>query len=59
MHLTCASCLDKVLSELELRFSGNDQEILCALKNNRHSETPDKENFFHIVKVYKIDCEIL
>ena len=23
--------IDKVLYELELRFSGNDQEILCAL----------------------------
>ena len=36
---------DKVLSELELRFRGNDQEILCALGNICNSETPDKESF--------------
>ena len=30
--------IDKVLSELELRFSGNDQEILCAFGNICHSE---------------------
>ena len=35
---------DEVLSELELRFSGNDQEILCALGNFCHNETPDKES---------------
>ena len=48
-----------MLSELELRFSGNDQEILCALGNNCHSETPDKESFSHVAKFYKIDSEIL
>ena len=36
--------IDEVLSELELRFSGNDQEILCALGNFCHNETPDKES---------------
>ena len=49
--------IDKVLSELELRFSGNDQEILCALGNICHSETPDKESFSRVV--YKIDGAIL
>ena len=34
--------IDKALSELELRFNVNDQEILCALRNICHSETPDK-----------------
>ena len=34
--------IDKVLSKLELRFSGNDQEILCALGDICHRETPDK-----------------
>ena len=28
---TYYASIDKVLSELELRFSGNDQEIVCAL----------------------------
>ena len=41
---TCYASIDKVLSELELRFSGNDQEILFALGNIYHSETPDKES---------------
>ena len=51
--------IEKVLSKLELRFSGNDQEILCALGNICHSETPDKESFSRVAKFYKIDGEIL
>ena len=51
--------IDKTLSELELRFSGNDQEILCALGNICHSEPPDRENFPRVAKFYKIDGEIL
>ena len=42
--------IDKVLSELGLRFSGNDQEILCALGIICNSETPDKESFSRIAK---------
>ena len=48
-----------MLSKLELRFSGNDQEILCALKNMYNSETPEKESFSHIAKFYNNDGEIL
>ena len=48
-----------MLFELELRFSGNDQEILCALGNICHSETPDKESFSRVAKFYKIDGQIL
>ena len=52
--------IDKVLSELELRFSGNcDQDILCALGNICNSETSDKESFSRIAKSYNIDGEIL
>ena len=51
--------IDKALSKLQLRFSGNDQEILCALGNIYHSETPDKESFSRVAKLYKIDGEIL
>ena len=43
--------IDNVLPELELRFTGNDQEILCALGNIRHSETPDKESFSRVAKI--------
>ena len=49
----------RCLSELELRFSGNDQEILCALGNICHSETPDKDSFSRVAEFYKIDGEIL
>ena len=48
-----------MLAELELRFSGNDQEILCALGNICHSETPEKESFSRVAELYKIDGEIL
>ena len=56
---TYYASIDKVLSELELRFSGNDQEILCALGNICNCETPDKESFSRIAKFYNIDGEIL
>ena len=49
----------RCLSELELRFSGNDQEILCALGNICQSETPDKDSFSRVAEFYKIDGEIL
>ena len=48
-----------VLSELELRFSGNDQQILCDLGNIRQSETPVKESFSQVAKFCTIDGEIL
>ena len=56
---TYYASIDKVLSELDLRFRGNDQEILCALGNICNSETPDKESFSRIAKFYNIDGEIL
>ena len=56
---TYYASIDKVLSELELRFSGNDQEILCDLGNICQSEAPDKESFSRVAKFYKIDGEIL
>ncbi|CAH3152329.1 unnamed protein product, partial [Porites lobata] len=50
----------KVLSNLDLRFSGNDQELLCALGNICHSETLDKESFSRILeaeeKITIIQC---
>ena len=49
----------RCLSELVLRFSGNDQETLCALGNICHSETPDKDSFSRVAEFYKIDGEIL
>ena len=34
-------------------------EILFALGNICHSETPGKESFSRVAKFYKIECEIL
>ena len=45
--------IDKVPSELKLRFSGNDLGNIC------NSETPDKESFSRIAKFYNIDGKIL
>ena len=56
---TYYASIDKVLSVLELKFSRNDQDILFALGNICHSETPDKESFSRIAKFYNIDGEIL
>ena len=51
--------IHEVLSKVELRFSRNDQEILFALGNIYHSETPDRESFPRVAKFYKIDGKIL
>ena len=56
---TYYASIDMVLTELEPRFNTKEQEIICALGNICHSETPDKENFFREAKFYKIDDEIL
>ena len=48
-----------MLSELELRFSRNDLQFLCALGNICNSETRDKESFYRIAKFYNVDGEIL
>ena len=61
ININYASSIDKVLSELDLRFSGKDQEILCALGSICHSETPDKESLSSpsLLNFFKIDGEIL
>ena len=57
---TYYASIDKVLSELELKFSGNDdQKILCVLENICSSETPDKESLSRIAKFYNMDGKIL
>ena len=50
---------DKVLSELDLSFNGNDQEILCALWNICHSETPIKKASPALLIFFKIDGKVL
>ena len=58
-HTRGLTPVSKALSKLQLRFSGNDQEILYALGNISHSEKPVKESFSRVAKFYKIDGEIL
>ena len=55
---TYYASINKVLSELELRFSGNDQEILCALENICHSETTDKGSFSRGAKFYNFTARL-
>ena len=50
---TYYASIDKVPSELKLRFSGNHLGNICS------SETPDKESFSRIAKFYNIDGKIL
>ena len=49
----------QVVSELELRFSENDQEILCDLENIGQSETSARESLTRVAKFCKIDGGIL
>ena len=56
---TYYASIGRVLSELELRFSGNDQEILCDLGKIGQSETPARESLTRVAKFYKIGVGIL
>ena len=56
---TYHASIDKVLTELQPRFREKEQEIIYALGNICHSETPNEESFFRVAKFYKIDDEIL
>ena len=47
---TYYASIEKVLSELELRFCGNEHEITCALGTLCHSEKSDKESFCRVDK---------
>ena len=51
--------IDRVLSELELRFSGNDQDIIHALGDVCQNEVPKMESFTKLAQFYGIDEEIL
>jgi len=46
--------IDKVLSELELRLSGNDQEILRALRNICCGEKRGKKGFSCVANFAKL-----
>ena len=42
---TFYTSLDKVLAVIETRFSGNDQDVLCALGDITLSDSPTSDNF--------------
>ena len=51
--------IDKVVSELQSSFEGNDQEILCALGKIVFSYSPSINNIQTISSFYGVDSEML
>ena len=59
---TFYTSLDDVLAEIEIRFSGNDQDALCALGDITLSDSPTSDSFesFDLVaSYYNLDRELL
>ena len=51
--------IDKVVSELQSRFEGNDQEVLCALGEIVFSRSPSINNIQTVSNFYDVDSEML
>lgn len=51
--------IDKVVSELQSRFEGNDQEVLCALGEIVFSHSPSINNIQTVSNFYGVDSEML
>lgn len=51
--------LDKVDAELNARFAGKDNELLCALGDVVFSDRPSEASFTAVANHYSIDCELL
>ena len=51
--------LDKVLAEIENRFSGKDQVLLCALVDVTLSDPPASDSFDLVAGYYNFDKEQL
>ena len=49
---TFFTSLDKVLAEIEDRFSGNDQDVFCALGDVTKSDSPASDSFDLIAGYY-------
>ena len=56
---TFYTSLDKVLAEIETRFSGNDQDVLCALGDITLSDSPTSASFDRVARYYNLDRELL
>ena len=50
--------IDKVVSELQSRFEGNDQEVLCALGEIVFSRSPSINNIQTVSNFYGVDSEM-
>ena len=55
---TFYTSLDKVLAEIETRFSGNDQDVLCALGDITLSDSPTRASFDRVARYYNLDREL-
>ena len=51
--------IDKVVSELQSRFEGNDLEVLCALSEIVFSHSPSINNIQTVSNFYGVDSEML
>ena len=51
--------IDKVVSELQSRFDGNDQEVLCALGEIVFCRSPSINNIQTVSNFYGVDSEML
>ena len=49
---TFFTSLDKVLAEIENQFSGNDQDVLCALGDVTKSDSPTSDSFDLVADYY-------
>ena len=56
---TFFTSLDKVLAEIENRFSGNDHDVLCALGDITKSDSPTSDSFDVVASYYNFDKELL
>jgi len=56
---TFFTSLDKILAETENRFSGNDQDVLCALSDIPLSYSPTSHSSDLFAKYYDLDTELL
>ena len=51
--------IDKVVGELQSRFEGNDQEVLCALGEIVFNRSPSIDNIQTVSNFYGVDSEML
>ena len=56
---TYFTSLDKVLAEIEARFGGNDQDVLCALNDITLSDSPAIRSFNLVSSYYSLDRDLL